>query len=345
MLEKSEVHEFLQQANLYEELPCGCLAFTPEGTILAVNKTFTDWVGGTKEGLLSANVKSLLSKASLLYYNLFLDPLFRIKGFVEEINLQFLGTEGTFDVLFNGRSYKNNSGNVVLISATVLKIKDRKKYEAELLSERRNAEQQQSKLQFLINLVPIQIWTADPEGKVQSMNLQIQEYFGSFGLNEASEFLGVFEPDRKAAFEDWQDSILKGKRYERELRLVGQSGMPEWFLVKGEPYYNSDDKIEMWFCCSININRRKLMQIANQMELKSHLSSAYKTLDHHQAKFSSIAMDQSHMVRKPLANILGLIDVLKNAPEPDDFVIMLNMLYESVNELDSMVNKISRDTL
>ncbi|RZK72224.1 MAG: hypothetical protein EOO85_19335 [Pedobacter sp.] len=256
-----------------------------------------------------------------------------------------MGPEGNFDVLFNGKCYKDSMGTVSLINATVLKIKDRKKYEAELLSERRNAEQQQSKLQFLINLLPIQIWTADPQGKVQSMNLQIQEYFASFGLNQGSEFLGVFEPDRKVAFEDWKRSITNGKRYERELRLLGRSGKPEWFLVIAEPYYNADNQIEIWFCCSINIDRRKLLEIANQMELKSHLSTAYKTLDHQQARFSSIAMDQSHMVRKPLANILGLIDVIRDTPEPEDLIIMMNMLYESVQELDSMVNKISQDTL
>jgi PAS domain S-box-containing protein len=344
MLEKSEIPVFLQQANLYDELPSGCLSFTPEGTILAVNKTFAKWIGETKEGLVSKNAKSLLSKASLLYYNLFLDPLFRIQGFVEEINLQFLSKEGSFDVLFNGRSYKDKSGTTVLIIASVVKIGDRKKYEVELLTEKRIAEEQQSKLQFLINLVPIQIWTADPQGRIKSMNLQIQEYFGSFSFEQGSEFFGVYEPDREAAFEDWKESIKDGKRFERELRLVGLSGNPEWFLVRGEPYYNSENNIDMWFCCSININKRKLLQIANQKELKSNLSSAYETLDHHEAKLSTIALNQSHMVRKPLANILGLIDVLKDKPEPEDFSIMLNMLYNSVEELDLMVRKISKDT-
>jgi len=345
MLEKDQISEFLQHGNLYDELPCGCVSFSPEGIILAANKTFSIWTGQTVVELLGRTLKSLLSKASLLYYNLFLDPLLRVKGFAEEINLQFLSQEGKFDVLFNGKAYRDNSGTIVLINATVIKIADRKKYEVELLLEKRNAERQKGKLQFLIDLVPIQIWAADPQGKVQSMNLQIEEYFGTLSLNEASNFSVVYEPDREIAFKDWQNSIKLGKRYERELRLVGLSKNPDWFLVRGEPYFNSDNEIEMWFCCSININKKKLLQIANQKELSSNLSSAYKTLDHHEAKFSSIALSQSHMVRKPLANILGLIDVLKDHPEPDDFSMMMNMLYESVEELDMMVKKISKDTL
>jgi len=345
MLEKEQISEFLKHSNIYDELPCGCVSFSPEGTILAANKTFANWTEKNVAELLGKSLKSLLSKASLLYYNLFIDPLFRLKGFAEEINLQFLSEEGKFDVLFNGKAYKDNSGTIVLIIATVIKISDRKKYEVELLAEKRNAEQQKSKLQFLIDLVPIQIWATDPQGKVQSMNLQIEEYFGDFNVENASYFLGVYEPDREVAFMDWQNSIKLGKRYERELRLVGLSSNPEWFLVRAEPYFNSNDEIDMWFCCSININKKKLLQIANQKELSSNLSSAYKTLDHHEAKFSSIALSQSHMVRKPLANILGLIDVLKDHPEPDDFSMMMNMLYESVEELDMMVKKISKDTL
>jgi PAS domain S-box-containing protein len=345
MLEKDQIPEFLKHGNLYDELPCGCFSFSPDGTVLAANKTFAIWIGQTVEELLGKNLKSSLSKASLLYYNLFLDPLFRVKGYVDEINLQFLSQEGKFDVLFNGRSYKDATGSVILITATVIKISDRKKYEVELLSEKRNAEQQNSKLQFLIDLVPIQIWAADPNGKIQSMNHQIQQYFGALSFDNGSNFLGVFEPDREAAFEDWKNSVKIGRRYERELRLVGLSGEPEWFLVRGEPYFSSTNELEMWFCCSININKKKLLQLANQKELKSNLSTAYKTLDYHEAKFSSIALNQSHMVRKPLANIMGLINVLKDGPEPDDFSLMLGMLYESVLELDTMIKKISQDTL
>jgi PAS domain-containing protein len=345
MLDKSQIPQFIQRDNLYDELPCGFITFDPDGHILAANKTIANWTGQSTDELLSQTFKSLLTKASLLYYNLFLDPILRIKGFVEEINLQLVGKNGNFDILFNGKSYKDKDEKLVLINATVLRIGDRKKYEAQLLSEKRHAEQEKSKLQFLINLVPIQIWTADPKGKMLSMNLQMQEYFGAFTLDDGSEFLGVSELDRKAAYNDWQDTVKKGIRYEREARFVGISGKPEWFFITAEPYYNSDDQIEMWFCCSININKKKLLQIANQMEMKSNLSSAYKTLDHHEARFSTIALNQSHMVRKPLANILGLIEIISDKQEPEDLSIVLNMLYESVKELDSMIKLVSKDIL
>jgi signal transduction histidine kinase len=49
-----------------------------------------------------------------------------------------------------------------------------------------------------------------------------------------------------------------------------------------------------------------------------------------------------HMVRKPLANILGLIKIINDNPEPDELSVMLSMLHESVQELDLMVNKVSK---
>jgi PAS domain-containing protein len=344
-IEDSEIGAFLKRDNLYDELPCGFLSFSPEGILYDVNRTLANWLGRSAEELLRLGFKAMLSKASLLYYNLFLDSLLRLKDLTEEINLQFAGADGNFDVLFSAKSYKNGKGKTVLVNAIVLKIDNRKKYEAELLLEKRNAETQQSKLQFLIDLVPIQIWTANSEGKVLSINRQVGDYFGDFSLDNRTEFLGMYAEDREAAFNEWLNSIAKGKRYEREARLIGASGQPEWFLIQCEPYYNADKMIEMWFCCGININRKKLLQLANQNELKTNLSRAYQTLDHNEARFSLIALSQSHMVRKPLANILGLIEIINDKPEEEELLIMLSMLYESAKELDLMVRKVSEEIL
>ena len=341
-LEEEDIPGFLNRENLYNELPCGFISFKPDGTLLSVNNTLANWLGHTPEALIAAGLKSMLSKASLLYYNLFLEPLLQVETSTEEINLKMSGPAGTIDVLFSGKSYKNSQGKTTLINAIVLKIINRKKYEAELLSEKRNAELQQSQLTFLINLVPIQIWTADPKGKLLSINLQVRNYFGDATLDHGTEFLGIVEEDRSAAVEAWKSSIDSGKRFEREVRFLGASGLPEWFLIRAEPYYKGE-AIDMWFCCSININKKKLLQLANQTELKSHLSSAYTTLDHKEARLSWIAMEQSHMVRKPLANILGLVDLISDNPDQDEMTVTLKMLLQSAQELDLMLRKVSNN--
>ena len=342
-LEKEEIPEFLNRENLYNELPCGFLSFTPEGTLLAVNRTLADWLGHTPEELIALGLKAMLSKASLLYFNLFLEPLLQVQDSTEEITLKMTGPTGTIDVLFSGKSYKDSQQKTTLINAIVLKIINRKKYEAELLSEKRNAELQQSQLKFLVNLVPIQIWTADPKGTVLTFNMQVKNYFGDITLADSTGFLGILEEDRQMALEAWNSSLASGKRFEREVRLLGVSGIPEWFLIRAEPYYNAE-AIEMWFCCSININKKKLLQLANQTELKSHLSHAYDNLDDKVARLSLIAMEQSHMVRKPLANILGLVDLIQDNPDQDEISMSLKMLLQSAQELDSMLRKVSNNS-
>lgn len=343
-LEESEIPKFLARENLYDELPCGFLSFTPEGTLFDINQTLADWIGQSPEQLRAIGFKALLSKASLLYYNLFLEPLLQIEDLAEEINLKFTSRAGTFDALFSGKSYKNSTGKTLLINATILKISNRKKYESELRLEKRSAEIEQDKLKFLINLVPIQIWTADPSGKLLSINLQVRNYFGDATLDRGTEFLGIVEEDRASAKDAWESSVQSGKLFEREVRFLGISGQPEWFLLRGEPYYN-EDVIEMWFCCSININKKKLLQLANQLELKSHLSNAYTNLDHKEARLSAIAFYQSHMVRKPLANILGLIELVNDKQEQEELSAIMELLFESVQELDIMVKNITNDIL
>ncbi|WP_407430159.1 hypothetical protein [Arcticibacter sp.] len=53
-----------------------------------------------------------------------------------------------------------------------------------------------------------------------------------------------------------------------------------------------------------------------------------------------VASDQSHLVRAPLANVLGLVVLLEQAEATEDFKELLSMLKESANQLDTVVKNI-----
>jgi PAS domain-containing protein len=343
ILEDDQIPDYLQSNSFFDDVPCGLITFSPDGTIYSANKTLSTWLGVSQADIIANGFKSILSKGSLLYYNLVLDPLLRLKGEVHEINLQLVSQAHSVHVLLNAVCSRNSNGQVVLINGTMQKINNRKNYEIELLYEKRRAEEEQRKFEFIFNLVPIQIWTADPKGQVLSVNQKVKEYFANMDLQDASEFSGVFTEDRAKALSEWKKSIALGTRFEREIRLFGASLTPEWFLVCGEPFRNASGEIETWFCCSININKQKLLQMANQHELKLNLSTAYKELDESAERLSAIAANQSHMARKPLANILGLADLLQSETDPVESRQLLGMLLESVKELDVMIRKINKD--
>ncbi|MBW7951477.1 MAG: hypothetical protein H3C56_02680 [Chitinophagaceae bacterium] len=62
-------------------------------------------------------------------------------------------------------------------------------------------------------------------------------------------------------------------------------------------------------------------------------------------KLKRIAWEQSHRVRKPLSNILGLVSLLKDKKHSDKVQELLNMLDESAKELDEIVKYIVHKTL
>lgn len=333
----SPENRYLQKEFLYDELLCGFVSFSPEGKILSVNKTMAAWTGMTSPALKERNFKSLMTKSSRLYYNLVIDPLLNLNSVVSEISLKFMSEEGDFDALLSAQSYKNEAGRIFLINATIQKIAERKKFENELLNEKRQAEHERKKYEFLFNSAPSHIWTTDPQGGILTLNQKAKDYFGIENPSDPYGMNGVYKLDRKKYFSAVKRSIAAGKLFEREVRLQGTKGAPEWFLIKAEPFYNNDGAIEMWFCSGTNINKQKMLQIANQTALKSSLSTAYKSLDANAERFEIIAQNQSHMIRKPLANILGLASLLNLEEVKDEFKDIVKLLLESVQELDQMI--------
>jgi signal transduction histidine kinase len=165
----------------------------------------------------------------------------------------------------------------------------------------------------------------------------VKDYFGITEAANVYGLSGIFREDRQQYQNLWKWALSNGKPLQAEIRLQGINGIPEWFMFTAEPYRDTEGKIEMWFCSSTNIHQQKTIQIANQNELKLSLNNAYRTLADNQERFVSIAMNQSHMIRKPLANILGLAQLLHDEDASAELKNLLNMLLVSVEELDEMI--------
>ncbi len=70
-----------------------------------------------------------------------------------------------------------------------------------------------------------------------------------------------------------------------------------------------------------------------------------KTIEDQNEKFKEISWMQSHVVRAPLARIMGLIPLIENANELDtEIKKMLQYLFQSANELDEIIKNITDKT-
>ena len=326
---------------LYNQLPGGFISYRPNGKILRVNETFSGWLGISVDKLYDLNFRAVLTKASGLYYNMVIDPILNLQSAANEIYLTFITPTGEIDTLLNAVSYKDEQGNLLLINATVQKITDRKKYESALLHKKKLAEEEKRKFEFLSNTVSNHIWTTSADGTCTYINQKIKDYFGEQPLSFFSAFLGIAERDREKSYHSWKRCLETGKPFEREMRFIGLRQTEEWFLVTVAPYFNQEGKIESWFGSSTNIHKQKILQAANYSSLSNSLNSAQKTLDENKRLFNNIAMNQSHMIRKPLANIMGLLALIRNEELSAECLPLFSLLDKSAQELDEMIKKAS----
>ncbi|MCJ8211207.1 hypothetical protein MUY27_15925 [Mucilaginibacter sp. RS28] len=65
-------------------------------------------------------------------------------------------------------------------------------------------------------------------------------------------------------------------------------------------------------------------------------------LDHAENQLDEIGFLQSHAVRKPLANIIGISKLFELVDNPDEYPALIKMLHQSTTELDQIIQEISR---
>ncbi len=94
-------------------------------------------------------------------------------------------------------------------------------------------------------------------------------------------------------------------------------------------YKNVDGEPKGILCIGHDITDLKLMTEKSNKSEKKILNQI--------AIMENIAWSQSHIVRKPLANILGLINIILEVEDSKNQEILFKLLKESTEELDEVV--------
>lgn len=90
------------------------------------------------------------------------------------------------------------------------------------------------------------------------------------------------------------------------------------------------------FCIGYDITQLVLQQV--------ELSDAYTAIEKRNAVLQDIAFTQSHIIRMPLTNILGLVDIIAKSDVESSIKNVVAMLEESAKQLDSRIKEIVDNT-
>jgi PAS domain S-box-containing protein len=111
--------------------------------------------------------------------------------------------------------------------------------------------QKRIEVQFraIAEAIPQMVWTALPDGSLDYVNAQIDEYVGS----ERGDLTGwsweaVVHPDDVAALLDvWRRSIATGDPYQVESRLLRADGAYRWFMMRASAVRDANGAVTHWF--------------------------------------------------------------------------------------------------
>ncbi len=107
-----------------------------------------------------------------------------------------------------------------------------------------------------------QVWTAQPDGKVDYINGKTIEYFGreTTNLTEESWQSVVHPNDLPESIETWTYALKTGNDYETEFRLLRRDGEYRWHLARASAGRDAQGNIVKWFGTNTDIHNQKLAE-------------------------------------------------------------------------------------
>ncbi len=181
-------------AALYDKAPCGYLSTTPDGTIVKVNDTFLTWTGYAAGELVGRRrLIDLLAPGAKIYHETHLSPMLHVLGEVKEIALEVVKADGDrMPVLVNAMLDRDPAGEPRTVRVALFDATERRRYEHELLSAKRRAEESEERALRLARTLQE---TLIPPGTPDIPGLEVAAAYRPAGRGDevGGDFYDVFQ--------------------------------------------------------------------------------------------------------------------------------------------------------
>src|SRR5690606_13352864 len=162
-------------------------------------------------------------------------------------------------------------------------------------------------------------------------NEGIQNMFG-YSVNqvvrEGSWWDDKIHPDDRARVQNRTEEVYQKKQNQLQLEYRFRCADGTYKYVLDRSYLLKDKE-------------GKPMRMIGSMQDITEVNNYIRTIENHNKKLKEISWTQSHVVRAPLARIMGLIDLLQNHDDIGDKCYLLDNILSSARELDAIIRKIS----
>ncbi|MBF9224085.1 PAS domain-containing protein [Hymenobacter ruricola] len=162
----------------------------------------------------------------------------------------------------------------------------------------------QDRTNFVLQNLPVLIWTARPDGYRDFFNSRWLDFTGRSLAEETGEqWSSSVHPDYLArALDAWHHSVATGDPYQVEYPLRRHDGHYRWILVRATPRRDADGHITMWVGGATEIHEQRqmvqeLLQANEQQALLSEQAyQMYQKAEGQRETFHNLFMQAPAMI-------------------------------------------------
>lgn len=196
--------------------------------------------------------------------------------------------------------------------------------ELERQAMQRDLAESQQRALFVLQSLPVMVWTTGPDGQADYFNPRWLQYTGRSAAEEMGRgwTAGVHPDDRATITQAWQRAHTAREKYQLEYRLRSADGYYRWVLAQGLPRITPEGEVSMWIGCATDIHDQKqlvaeLLQASEeQAALSDQAYRAHQLVESQRESFFTLFMQAP-----------ALIAVLRSRQYTYDFV---NPLYQEL---------------
>lgn len=118
------------------------------------------------------------------------------------------------------------------------------------------------RLRMLTEAIPVQVWTATPDGGLDYVSRRVVDYFGaSETVLMGNGWTALVHPDDlPMAASRWTQALESGQPYEAEFRLRRADGQYRWHLARALPQRDVRGSLTRWFGSNTDIDDRRMAE-------------------------------------------------------------------------------------
>lgn len=299
--------------------------YDADGRYHYANKPFCDFVG--HESLDNKSLFDVFPLQHATKYKLTLDQCFQLKESMEYIEDVYPDDGKHYRFLVHKFPVEHGAqwyvGGCAYDVTGYLEIEERHRLHSHILNNIHEA-----------------VIGADAKGIIFFWNKYAEQLYGWKKHEAIGQHVNLIVPENATyqnEAKEIMNSMMNGESWSGEFYVQTKAGKVFPVHVTDTPIFNSKGgRLEAIIGISFDITDK--MKAANRMQ------AAIRKISYNNKVLNEIAFQQSHLVRRPLANILGIIPLLDMDGMSEQNKQMISMLQDSGAELDTVIKEIVMKT-